>query len=60
MKNTMMKSFTVGLILIAMALIPACRSSRKAKPTTPTTTVMRCIHCKAASVGARRRGTGSA
>ena len=29
MKNTMMKSFTVGLILIAMALIPACRSSRK-------------------------------
>jgi peptidoglycan-associated lipoprotein len=39
MKNTMMKSFTVGLILIAMALIPACRSSRKAKPTTPTTTV---------------------
>lgn len=39
MKNTMMKSFTVGLILIAMALIPACRSSRKAKPATPTTTV---------------------
>ena len=39
MKNTMMKSFTVGLILIAMALIPACRSSRKATPATSTATV---------------------
>lgn len=38
MKNTMMKSFTVGLILVALALVPACRSSRKAAPQ-PTSTV---------------------
>ena len=37
MKNTMMKSFTIGLILVAMALVPACRSSRKAQPPTTAT-----------------------
>jgi peptidoglycan-associated lipoprotein len=37
MKNTMMKSFTIGLILVSVALVPACRSSRKAKPATTAT-----------------------
>jgi peptidoglycan-associated lipoprotein len=38
MKKMMMKGFTLGLILVAFALIPACRSSRKAAPQ-PTSTV---------------------
>ena len=38
MKNTMFKGFLVGLILVALALAPACRSSRRKPPATPSTT----------------------
>lgn len=36
MKKMMLKGFTAGLVLIALVLIPACRSSRKATPATST------------------------
>jgi peptidoglycan-associated lipoprotein len=39
MKKMMFKGFTVGLLLIVVALVPACRSSRKKAPVTPTSTV---------------------
>ncbi|HUP45355.1 MAG TPA: peptidoglycan-associated lipoprotein Pal [Thermoanaerobaculia bacterium] len=32
----MLKGFTAGLVLIAIVLMPACRSSRKTQPTTTT------------------------
>lgn len=37
MKKTMLKGFAVGLILVSVALAPACRSSRRARPQTTTT-----------------------
>ena len=39
MKRMMLKGFTAGLVLIAIVLIPACRSSRRAQPQTNTATV---------------------
>src|SRR5688500_3196778 len=37
MKKMMLKGFTAGLVLIAVVLIPACRSSRKPAPTQTST-----------------------
>ncbi|HEU4520399.1 MAG TPA: peptidoglycan-associated lipoprotein Pal [Thermoanaerobaculia bacterium] len=39
MKKMMLKGFTAGLVMIAIVLIPACRSSRKTPPATTTGTV---------------------
>ena len=39
MKKMMFKGFTAGLLLIVVALIPACRSSRKTTPASSTATV---------------------
>lgn len=36
MNRMMLKGFTAGLVLIAIVLMPACRSSRKTQPTTTT------------------------
>ena len=38
MKKTMFKGFVVGLILVAIALAPACRSTRRKPPATSTAT----------------------
>ena len=40
MKKMMFKGFTAGLLLIVVALIPACRSSRKTTPATSTSTTV--------------------
>lgn len=40
MKKMMFKGFTAGLVLIALVLIPACRSSRKTTPATTTATAV--------------------
>lgn len=38
MKKTMMKGLVAGLVLVALVLSPACRSSRRAKPQPATAT----------------------
>ena len=40
MRKMMLKGFTAGLVLIAIVLIPACRSSRKTQPGTTTGTAV--------------------
>ncbi|HEX6178022.1 MAG TPA: peptidoglycan-associated lipoprotein Pal [Thermoanaerobaculia bacterium] len=36
MKNTMLRGFAVGIVLVAVLLAPACRSSRRNQPGTDT------------------------
>ena len=40
MRRMMLKGFTAGIVLLAIVLIPACRSSRQQKPATDTMATM--------------------